>query len=164
MNESKRVTPYQAVIESPLPAVPYLGFQLFNGRLGVIDFLGSSHTPFVSQGEGVEQAVALIRRYFSNVPLDPMMPFQADGTAFQQRVWKRLCRIPCGQVMRYGELAAALGSSPRAVAGACRANPIPILIPCHRVVATTGLGGYMGETAGEALAIKQWLLQHEGYV
>ena len=73
-------------------------------------------------------------------------------------------RIPIGQVVTYGELAKALDSSARAVAGACRANPIPILIPCHRVVAATGLGGYMGETGGEALAIKQWLLQHEGYV
>lgn len=66
--------------------------------------------------------------------------------------------------MRYGELAEKLASGPRAIAAACRTNPIPILIPCHRVVAKAGLGGYMGETEGEALSIKQWLLQHEGAI
>lgn len=164
MIESRREISYQAVIESPLPAAPNLGLQFSNGRLSAVDFLGASRTPYVLQDECVTSVVALLERYFSNLPLGPMIPLNAVGTAFQQRVWNRLCRIPRGQVMRYGELADELGSSPRAVAGACRANPIPILVPCHRVIAMTGWGGYMGETAGETLAIKQWLLQHEGYV
>ena len=61
----------------------------------------------------------------------------------------------------YGELAKLLNSSARAVGGACRANPISLVIPCHRVVASNGLGGYGGATAGKRLAIKQWLLEHE---
>lgn len=164
MNETKQETRYQAVIESPLPSAPYLGLEFYNARLAAIDFLGAPQTPFITQCEGVEEAVALVRRYFSQAQVDPAMPLPAAGTVFQKQVWHRLCRIPSGRVMRYGELAAELGSSPRAVAGACRANPIPILIPCHRVVAAKGLGGYMGEIAGETLTIKQWLLRHEGYV
>jgi methylated-DNA-[protein]-cysteine S-methyltransferase len=79
-------------------------------------------------------------------------------------VWQLLQQIPTGQTRRYGELATQLGSSAQAVAGACRANPLSILIPCHRVVAAGGLGGYMGQTEGEALEIKRWLLHYEGYV
>jgi methylated-DNA-[protein]-cysteine S-methyltransferase len=106
----------------------------------------------------------LLQGYFGDATTDipPLQP--ARGTPFQRRVWGLLQQIPVGEVRRYGEIASALGSSARAVAGACRANPLPILIPCHRVVAATGLGGYMGEIDGGALEIKRWLLHHEGYV
>lgn len=87
---------------------------------------------------------------------------QLAGTPFQQRVWQMLRGLPCGEVRRYGELAEALGSSPRAVGNACRANPCPILVPCHRVVARRGLGGFAGQTAGMSMDIKARLLQHEG--
>lgn len=164
MNKSGRQVAYQAVIRSPLPGVPYLGIRVSAGRLSAIDFLGTPHVPFLAKDAGVERVVSLLQQYFSAAQLDADVPVQPEGTDFQQRVWQRLRNIPGGEVMRYGELAHELGSSARAIAGACRANPIPIIIPCHRVIAVTGLGGYMGETAGEALAIKQWLLQHEGYV
>jgi methylated-DNA-[protein]-cysteine S-methyltransferase len=70
-------------------------------------------------------------------------------------------RISAGTPACYGDLADRLGSSPRAVGGACRANPIPVIIPCHRVVGRNGLGGFMGTTAGRGIEIKQWLLAHE---
>ena len=155
---------YQAVIASPLPDAPYLGLILSEGRLNAIDLLGPCTKPYLNKDEGVDGAVSLLRHYFSHPQLNESPLLQPAGTDFQQRVWLRLRRIPCGQVMRYGELARELGSSPRAVAGACRANPIPFLIPCHRVLAANGLGGYMGDTTGGALIIKQWLLRHEGYV
>ncbi|MGD8812578.1 MAG: methylated-DNA--[protein]-cysteine S-methyltransferase, partial [Thioalkalispiraceae bacterium] len=84
------------------------------------------------------------------------------GTSFQQKVWKTMLNIPPGKVMSYGEIAKKLNSSPRAVGNACRANPLPLLVPCHRVVSQAGLGGYGGETSGKRLAIKRWLLSHEG--
>ncbi len=84
------------------------------------------------------------------------------GTAFQQRVWQALLRIPAGETRSYGVLAAELGSSAQAVGNACRSNPVPIVIPCHRVVAVNGMGGYAGATAGYKMQIKRWLLQHEG--
>ena len=64
----------------------------------------------------------------------------------------------------YRDLAEQLGSVPRAVGQACRANPCPIVVPCHRVVAVKGLGGFAGDRAGRKLAIKRWLLRHEGVV
>lgn len=85
-----------------------------------------------------------------------------SGTAFQQRVWAAIATIPPGCTLTYGALAQRLGSSPRAVGNACRANPVPLLVPCHRVVAARGLGGFAGDRGGRLLAIKRWLLAHEG--
>ncbi len=89
------------------------------------------------------------------------LPLQTGGTSFQRRVWSALQAIPAGRQRTYGELAAMLGSSPRAVGGACRANPLPLVVPCHRVVARTGPGGFAGQRGGEQVALKQWLLAHE---
>jgi len=73
------------------------------------------------------------------------LPLKPQGTPFQQAVWDQLAAIPWGEVRRYGDLAKALETSPRAVGGACGRNPIPILIPCHRVLGSNGsLGGYSG--------------------
>jgi methylated-DNA-[protein]-cysteine S-methyltransferase len=69
--------------------------------------------------------------------------------------------IPPGRTRSYGDIAAELGSSARAVGNACRANPIPLFIPCHRVVAKHGLGGFGGQTRGRLPEIKAWLLRHE---
>ncbi|MDH5389435.1 MAG: methylated-DNA--[protein]-cysteine S-methyltransferase [Gammaproteobacteria bacterium] len=87
---------------------------------------------------------------------------QSKGTLFQQKVWQALRQIPAGQVKTYGELAQQLNTSARAVGNACRANPIPLLIPCHRVVSKTGIGGFSGGRDGAPLKIKRWLLDHEG--
>lgn len=95
----------------------------------------------------------------------PNKPIQVDvllqGTPFQLKVWKALPKIPVGEVMTYGQLAEQLNSSARAVGGALRANPCPIVYPCHRIVAKTGLGGFSGQTSGPKLSIKAWLLKHE---
>lgn len=91
---------------------------------------------------------------FDDLPLAP------SGTPFQRRVWQALRAIPRGTTRGYGELARALATSPRAIGGACARNPIPILIPCHRVVsADGGLAGYSG---GEGAETKLYLLRLEG--
>ncbi|MDH5611458.1 MAG: MGMT family protein [Gammaproteobacteria bacterium] len=87
---------------------------------------------------------------------------QAEGTPFQQTVWRALQQIPAGQVMTYGQLAQQLNTSARAVGNACRANPIPLVIPCHRVVSKSSLGGFSGSRDGAPVEIKAWLLEHEG--
>ena len=85
-----------------------------------------------------------------------------DTTPFQHRVWDALLAIPLGETRTYGELAAALGTSARAVGGACRRNPLPILVPCHRVVAKNGLGGFSGAWQdGPELDMKRALLSRE---
>lgn len=89
------------------------------------------------------------------------LPLEPSGTLFQQRVWQALVDIPCGQTQTYGALAKQLGSAALAVGQACGANPLPIVIPCHRVLGKHGLGGFMHHRDGNPLAIKRWLLSHE---
>lgn len=84
------------------------------------------------------------------------------GTPFQRRVWQIINTIPPGQTRRYGELAAILGTSARPLGQACGANPFPLLTPCHRVLASTGIGGFAGAQGGWLIATKHWLLRHEG--
>lgn len=88
------------------------------------------------------------------------LPLAPPGTDFQKRVWAAMRTIPFGQVQTYGDMAKQLNSAARAVGMACGANPIPVVIPCHRVVARTGLGGYSGEGG---LDTKRALLALEGY-
>lgn len=96
----------------------------------------------------------------------PIAPFSAPGTEFQQAVWSSLADIPPGQTRTYGQLAAAIGKpgAAQAVGQALRRNPLPLVQPCHRVVAADGLGGFGGcaEASGdEQLEVKRWLLEHE---
>lgn len=85
------------------------------------------------------------------------------GTPFQERVWAALRAIPPGEVRTYGAIASAIGSGARAVAGACRANPFPLVTPCHRVVGAADLGGYCGSQDEPYLSIKRSLLVLEGW-
>lgn len=92
------------------------------------------------------------------------IPLRLAGTRHRLQVWEAMQRIPAGATRTYGDLARDLASSARAVGGACGANPIPVIVPCHRVIAAGGrLGGFMG-AAGEGFerSIKRWLLEHEG--
>lgn len=103
-----------------------------------------------------------LKRYFTSPQAGFDLPLSQRGTPYQQRVWRALQHIPAGHTLTYGQLAKRLHTSPRAIGNACRQNPLPLLIPCHRVVAATGLGGFAGKTTGAPLALKRWLLQHEG--
>lgn len=111
--------------------------------------------------------------------LDPSMaftvPLRPVGSDFQHRVWAQISSIPCGQTRSYGDLAQALTTSPRPVGGACGCNPLPVIVPCHRVVAANfrlprtdqadedfrGLGGFAHQRGGFLLDVKRWLLRHE---
>jgi methylated-DNA-[protein]-cysteine S-methyltransferase len=90
-----------------------------------------------------------------------LLDLSDKGTPFQRKVWRYLQTIPMGTTQSYGEVAKALNSSARAVGNACRANPFLLVVPCHRVVKKTGIGGFGGKIDGEAVAIKQGLLAHE---
>ena len=106
------------------------------------------------------QAAAQLAEYFAGQRQSFTVPLAPRGTPFQQEVWRALCAIPYGQTRSYGQLAAALGrpSASRAVGGACRRNPIWLMIPCHRVVGASGsLTGYAGglERKKALLALEQ---------
>lgn len=103
------------------------------------------------------RAKAALERYFDGFPLEEL-PLRPHGSAYRQKIWAALRDILPGQTRSYREMAMLVGGSPRSVGGACGANPIPILIPCHRVLGSTGPGGYSG---GDGLATKRALLNLE---
>ena len=120
------------------------------------------YTDYESVSNALAQdAIYQLNAYFLDAQYELSLPLAKQGTVFQRKVRQYLQMIPLGETRTYSELADQLGSSARAVANACRTNPYAIIIPCHRVVAKTGLGGYYGQTDGNEIDVKQWLLDHE---
>jgi methylated-DNA-[protein]-cysteine S-methyltransferase len=108
-----------------------------------------------------ERAARQLERYREDPDVRFDLPLLIEGTPFQRRLWEALCAIPRGKTLTYGELARRLGGEARAVGQACGDNRLPIVIPCHRVVAANGLGGFAHATGGYLLEAKRWLLAHE---
>ncbi len=141
-----------------------LRIEIDGGKVRKVDFHWRGE-PEADQDEEpiLQQVEETLAAYFQHPVSLQMIPHQGAGTPFQQRVWQALCEIPPGETRTYGQLAKELDSSPRAVGGACRRNPIPLIVPCHRVVAQSGIGGFDGAVGEcEAVNVKQWLLRHEG--
>ena len=149
----------QLYFQSPLLN---LQLQLEAGAIVEADFVAKVDDVSVPTGNLELRILQQLEHYCRTGRQDFNLPLKPVGTEFQQRVWQALRTIPAGEVRSYGELAQQLGSSARAVGNACRNNPIPLLIPCHRVVAKSGLGGFAGQTEGAQLDLKQRLLSHEG--
>ena len=150
---------YDAVIDSP---VGRLGIRLRDDSLRRVVFLGDDVALQSAVAPAAQGIVAGIEAYFETHRYTGALDIELEGTEFQRRVWEALRAIPAGQVTTYGDLARKLGSSARAVGNACRRNPVPILVPCHRVLARNGLGGFAGDTDGRLVDIKRRLLAHEG--
>ncbi len=149
---------YDAVIATP---VGRLGIVLEDNALVDVSFLGETTTLHAPRMTASKRVCRQLRSYFANPRYSFRLPLTLSGTPFQQRVWRELRRIPVGRTLSYGVLAKKLDTSARAVGNACRANPVPIVIPCHRVVAANGAGGFMGKRSGSALRLKHRLLEHE---
>lgn len=109
-----------------------------------------------------KKIILALDSYFESGSFDDEITLCPDGTNFQKKVWQALKRIPLGTVKTYGDVAKELKTSSRAVGQACRRNNIPLFIPCHRVVAAQGIGGFMG--GYRHVERKRWLLQHEGII
>ena len=108
------------------------------------------------------EAVRQLRAYLADASFAFSLPLRPSGTTFQRRVWEQIAAIPTHQTRTYGEVAKALHNAPRAVGQACGANPFPLVVPCHRVIATGGgLGGFARQRGGFLLDVKRWLLAHE---
>jgi methylated-DNA-[protein]-cysteine S-methyltransferase len=120
--------------------------------------------PAIMPGNPIlDELARQLQAYFRDPASLITVPLDLPSTPFRARVWEGLLEIPAGTVRSYGELAGLLGSGARAVASACRHNPVALIIPCHRVVGSNHLGGYCGQVAGPYLDIKRWLLRHEGH-
>jgi len=149
---------YQAVVAAPGFA---LGIYCNDDEITGIDFL-EPRPEQAPQTALAAEAVRQLQAYFADPSVQFGLPLKPAGTIFQRRVWEQIDAIPSGQVATYGQLAKALKNAPRAVGQACGANPYPVVVPCHRVVATGGgLGGFARERGGFLLDIKRWLLSHE---
>ena len=149
---------YQTIIAAPFALI---GLRMAGDAVSALDYLPADTLEQPPTDAATARVVEQLQAYFHNPHALFTVPLAVTGTAFQQQVWTALQAIPPGTVLTYGELAQQLGTAARAIGGACRANPVPILIPCHRVVAQHGLGGYAGAVTGDPLAIKRWLLRHE---
>jgi methylated-DNA-[protein]-cysteine S-methyltransferase len=152
-------TCFQAILQAP-------GF-----RVGIrCDEMEVHSLVYLEPGAGTSPENALaaetlrqLQTYLDDPDAVFSLPLRPSGTAFQRRVWAEIADIPCHQVRTYGELATRLHNAPRAVGQACGANPFPLIVPCHRVVAAHGgLGGFARQRGGFLVEVKRWLLTHEG--
>ena len=100
--------------------------------------------------------------YFADPEFGFDLPLAPRGTPFQRRVWSKIAAIAAGHTRSYGEIAREIDSAARAVGQACGANPLPLVVPCHRVLAASGIGGFAHHDEGFHLSVKRWLLAHEG--
>ncbi len=149
---------YQAILATPFAM---LGIRCDERAVSGIGFLPLSTAPQQPCNALAAAACQQLHAYLCDPDAVFNVPLDLHGTAHQQKVWRALLEIPRGETRQYGELAAELRSAAQAVGQACGANPIPIIIPCHRVVSKTGLGGFMRHADGVPLDIKRWLLDHE---
>ncbi len=136
-----------------------------DGRVAEIRYLPLSHKPVPAANDLAAEAERQLKAYLENPDTKFDLPLLIEGTQFQKKLWAALCEIPRGKTLTYGELARKLGGTDhemnRAVGQACGDNRLPVVIPCHRVVASNGLGGFAHSTGGYLLEAKRWLLLHE---
>ncbi len=151
-------------LATPIPGIllvtSWYQKQLVRLQFSVGDAM-SCHSPEMDDDALVLKQV--LSDYFLDSSQHPFFTVSLSQLSeFQSRLLEHLQTIPPGQTQTYGQVAALLGSSPRAVGRACATNPFPILYPCHRVVAKSGVGGFIGQAVGAGVDIKRWLLLHEG--
>jgi methylated-DNA-[protein]-cysteine S-methyltransferase len=149
---------YQAILAAPFGK---LGIRCTEVELLGIEFLSDNRRAQAPCSALAKEVCAQLEAYLADANFRFDLPLKLDGTTHQCKVWQAMRVIPCGQTQSYGELAVRIGSSARAVGQACGNNPVPIVIPCHRVVSKAGLGGFMHRADNAALDIKRWLLAHE---
>ena len=150
---------YQAKIATPFAV---LGLCIEEDWLTDIEYLPLD-TPLLAPRTPLAREVCnQLQAYVSDPHFVFDLLLHIGGTVHQRRVWSAIQDIPSGSTRSYADIAAELHSAPRAVGQACGANRLPIVIPCHRVIAKSGgLGGFMNASDGMPLSIKQWLLRHE---
>jgi methylated-DNA-[protein]-cysteine S-methyltransferase len=149
---------WQARIEAPFAVI---GVRTIGERLVRIEYLPRGAAPLKPQTPFSREVCRQLKAYLKEPNFDFDLPFDYAGTDFQTRVWEAVRSIPVGAVLSYQQVGRRIGSAPRPVGTACGANKIPILIPCHRVVGSQGIGGFMNARRGAAIDVKRWLLHHE---
>ena len=150
---------FQAKLATPFAV---LGIRTVGELLTDIEYLPRGVATLAPLNKLAERVCRQLERYVDDPQFRFSLPFEYRGTDFQCRVWREIAGISVGKTNTYKELAQRLKSAPRPVGGACGKNRLPLLIPCHRVLASNGIGGFMHARAGDPITIKKWLLAHEG--
>jgi methylated-DNA-[protein]-cysteine S-methyltransferase len=149
---------YAAIVSAPGFS---LGIRCNEDEITAIEYL-EPRAEVAPKSLLAKETVRQLRAWLKDPQFAFSLPLAPAGTPFQRRVWAGIAAIPPGQTRQYGEVAADIGSGPRAVGNACGANPYPVVVPCHRVVAAGGgLGGFGRNRDGFLLEVKRWLLEHE---
>jgi methylated-DNA-[protein]-cysteine S-methyltransferase len=149
----------QFVMDSPIGR---LAIHTREGKVTQVDYAVRREVTRVLTDPLHKKIKQQLQNYFARPTAHFNLPLELHGTPFQQKVWQALQAIPLSQTVSYGDLANRLHTSARAIGNACRANPIPLIVPCHRVIAKNSIGGFSGTTHGRHIDRKRWLLQHEG--
>ncbi|MGH8742744.1 MAG: methylated-DNA--[protein]-cysteine S-methyltransferase [Burkholderiales bacterium] len=158
MREAETQSEYQAKLKVSFAV---LGICHQGERLTRIDYLPRRTRALSPQTPFAAKVCRQLKAYLRDPDARFDLPVRMSGTPYQQRVWRAIQQIPRGHTLTYGEIARKLFSGPRAVGQACGANPVPLIVPCHRVLGSGKLGGFMNCDKGDPLAIKRWLLKHE---
>jgi methylated-DNA-[protein]-cysteine S-methyltransferase len=149
---------YSAVLSAPFFSV---GIRCDNDEITDISYL-EPRPDIAPRTPLAQEALRQLRGWLKDPRFEFGLPLAPAGTHFQRRVWAAVASIPLGETRSYGEVATLIHSGPRAVGNACGANPYPIVVPCHRVIAANqALGGFGKQGGGFLLEVKKWLLQHE---
>jgi len=149
---------YDVVIDFPKFKV---GVKTRDERVVEIRYLPHSSSVISPKNPLAERAAKQLERYRDNPDTTFDLPLLIEGSELQRGVWDAMCAIPRGRTRTYGELARELGAEARAIGQCCGDNRLPIVIPCHRVVAADGIGGFGHAASGYLLEAKRWLLMHE---
>jgi len=161
MTDNKEQARYDAVIAAPFA---HIGLRLERNRLAEVVFLPTTSALVENSHLIIRQFQRQLQAYCDDATTVFDLPVTVAGTPYQKRVWQGIRNVPVGETISYSALAENVSSGARAVANACRRNPLPIVTPCHRVVAQDGPGGFAGKKDGYLLEVKQWLLRHEASV
>ncbi len=158
MRANDRAADLDAIVRLGCAAI---GVRVQHDAIADIIFLPAGTAMRQPTNRLAQRAADEIGRYAEEPQYTIELPLHIAGSDFQRNVWDAICRIPAGTTRSYGEIANELGNTARAVGQACGDNRLPLAIPCHRVVAADGLGGFAHRSGGMMLAVKRWLLAHE---
>ena len=149
---------FDVVVEFPKMKV---GVATRGERIVEIRYLPLSTGLIPAKNKLAEKAARQLGRYREDPDTVFDLPVLVEGTPLQRGVWGAMRAIPRGKTRTYGEIARELGADARDIGQACGDNRLPIVIPCHRVVAADGIGGFAHATSGYLIEVKRWLLAHE---
>jgi methylated-DNA-[protein]-cysteine S-methyltransferase len=149
---------YDVTVEFPKFKV---GVATGDGVVTQLKYLPLSAPSVSARNALAERAARQLEAYRRDANSRFDLPVVIEGTPLQKTVWQAMCAIPRGKTRTYGDLARELGTDPRDIGQCCGDNRLPLVIPCHRIVAADGIGGFAHATSGYLLETKRWLLMHE---